>query len=346
MSNNKTYGFTLIELLVTIAIIGLLATIVFVALQGARQKARDARRLTDVQELAKALEFYYDATGHYPLSATTTECAVPGKGNWIPDGTNYDWSDSYINVQPRDPAENCGSDAQQAYSYQSDGTHYRIGMQLEGTTDPDTHEGQQVTFDGTSFQKNLTQFTIAFSSSAGTVTNLSPIPVTVTFSAPASDFNSGSLSTENVSLISSFVQLLETVYSFLVTPQSNGTVTVGVAGGAVHSAGGAANAPAQISVTYDSERPHVSLSPDPLPGTVSGPFSVSVNFTLPVVDFSAADISLVNGSVSQFMGGSQNYTFTVTPQGSGAVQVSIPDGVAHTEAGNANVASNVLNTSF
>ena len=56
----KKRGFTLIELLVVIAIIGILSSIGLVALNGAREKARDAKRLNDLSQYRTALMLYYD----------------------------------------------------------------------------------------------------------------------------------------------------------------------------------------------------------------------------------------------------------------------------------------------
>ena len=51
-------GFTLVELLVVIAIIGVLAAAVLVSLSGTRPAARNARRSSDLQTVAKAINFY------------------------------------------------------------------------------------------------------------------------------------------------------------------------------------------------------------------------------------------------------------------------------------------------
>jgi len=76
--NNK--GFTLIELLVVIAIIGLLSTTIMTSLNGARIKARDARRKTDLEAVRKALELYYDKHGTYTVSGG----GYAGRGNgWL-----------------------------------------------------------------------------------------------------------------------------------------------------------------------------------------------------------------------------------------------------------------------
>ena len=100
-------GFTLIELLVVIAIIGILASVVLASLNSAREKSRDARRVSDVKQLQLALELYFDASSSYP--AATSALA--------PD---------YIAAVPQDPLGG-------AYPYEqlTSGTDYHLGANLE-----------------------------------------------------------------------------------------------------------------------------------------------------------------------------------------------------------------------
>jgi type II secretion system protein G len=80
-------GFTLIELLVVIAIIGILSSVVLASLNSARQKSRDARRISDIKQLQLALELYYDANSSYPTTTAGLVALAP----------------TYISTVPTDP---------------------------------------------------------------------------------------------------------------------------------------------------------------------------------------------------------------------------------------------------
>jgi len=64
-------GFTLIELLVVIAIIGLLASVILVALNSTRAKSRDAKRVQDLNQLGKAFELYFNSNFTYPTLSSS-----------------------------------------------------------------------------------------------------------------------------------------------------------------------------------------------------------------------------------------------------------------------------------
>ena len=67
MKNNK--GLTLIELVVVVAIIGLLSSIISVALNTSRMRARDTRRVSDLKQMKSGLDIYYANGNGYPDKA-------------------------------------------------------------------------------------------------------------------------------------------------------------------------------------------------------------------------------------------------------------------------------------
>lgn len=72
-------GFTLIELLVVIAIIGVLSSVVLASLNTARERARDARRMSDVDTILKALSLY--ALDHEDYMGTGSGFGSGGNGS-------------------------------------------------------------------------------------------------------------------------------------------------------------------------------------------------------------------------------------------------------------------------
>ncbi len=103
-------GFTLIELLVVIAIIGLLASVVMVSLNNARVKARDAKRIADINQLVKAVELYaQDHNGQCPQ----TDDPIVNGGAAVPPQAGCGWCNRwcwlkdtlkpYLSSMPKDP---------------------------------------------------------------------------------------------------------------------------------------------------------------------------------------------------------------------------------------------------
>ena len=97
-------GFTLIELLVVVAIIGVLAAIIYPNIAGSRGKARDAQRISDAGQLQLSLSLFYDRCGQYPSSLSTSA------NNGCPTGVTLG---TFINSIPTPPT----GTTQSSYDY-------------------------------------------------------------------------------------------------------------------------------------------------------------------------------------------------------------------------------------
>ena len=124
-------GFTLIELLVVIAIIGLLSSLAVVNLNSARGKARDAKRINDVKQLALLIEIHVasGATGNY-LGTLPAGCDSAGEVEKTTGCGTFEGVDFTLIIDPS--AQGTGTTCQSGVVDTCD-----YGMTINNTTTDD-----------------------------------------------------------------------------------------------------------------------------------------------------------------------------------------------------------------
>ncbi|MCL4360233.1 type II secretion system GspH family protein [Patescibacteria group bacterium] len=140
-------GFTLIELLVVISIIAMILAVALPNFLGARVRARDAKRKSELLELKTALRVYYNDYARYPMwsggGTTIDGCGTSGTGgcpvcataNFAAGGT-----DGCSNVYMKQfPAINGTA----SFRYYQVGTDdFRLVTTLENVSDGDSTASQ------------------------------------------------------------------------------------------------------------------------------------------------------------------------------------------------------------
>ena len=140
-------GFTLIEIITALGVLAVLASIALVVINPVAQfqKAQDARRKSDLAQIQRALEAYYQDFGQYPSFTGCCQTSSPGEFPFTINTGEGDRNDAiewgttwapYMDILPVDP------NSSKFYVYWSDANNgfqtYRIYASLDrGDSDPD-----------------------------------------------------------------------------------------------------------------------------------------------------------------------------------------------------------------
>lgn len=128
-------GFTLIELLIVMAIIGILSGFFVTNFVTARNKTTDAVRKSNLAQLQKALDLYYNTNATFPTTgglwygladnATPGFKDLSGANGYIPN-----LAPTYLLKLPVDPSGD--TSGWSGFLYRSDGTDYKILVHENG----------------------------------------------------------------------------------------------------------------------------------------------------------------------------------------------------------------------
>ncbi len=196
-----------------------------------------------------------------------------------------------------------------------------------------------------SFIYDNDQPSVVISSTATDPTNVSPIPVTITFNESVTGFVEGDINVTN-GTATGFAGS-GTTYTANITPAGAGEVTVSVAANvAVDAASNANTASNTLSRTFDNSVPTVVISSTATDPTSVSPIPVTITFSESVTGFVEGDITVTNGTAGSFAGSGNTYTASITPTAAGLVTVSVPADVATDAATNGNTVSNTLSRTF
>lgn len=134
LKRDSEKGFTLIELLIVIAIIGILVTIVVVAIDPARviNDSNDTKARAELNQVKTSLQLYFNENNSYPPLATWIADLENGFIRKVPTTPAITYGESGTNYDAWLTVNNSGSDESDSHAKCTDGDGDETG------TDDDT----------------------------------------------------------------------------------------------------------------------------------------------------------------------------------------------------------------
>lgn len=179
------------------------------------------------------------------------------------------------------------------------------------------------------------------SSSASGDTNVSPVPLAITFSEPVTGLTLAAFSTTNAS-----IQNLAgsgAIYSAELIPTDQGSFSVTLKAGTTLDPAGNANLLSNtLTRNYDTVRPTVTITSTTAERSNASSIPLTVTFSESVSGFDSTDIGVTNGTVSSLSGSGADYSAIIIPNTDGDVVVSIAENVSVDAAQNGNLAAQNL----
>ncbi len=187
--------------------------------------------------------------------------------------------------------------------------------------------------------------TVAITSTASDPTNVSPIPMTATFSEPVTGFVEADISVTNGAVTAnSFATTDNTTFTFSVTPTADGVVLVDIAAGVATNAAGNPNTAApQFSITYDTTALAVTIDPVITPTNLNMQTITGIMEAGATVTMSSATATF--GAVTTPTATTWSVVATLA-EGINAITATATDGVGNTGTTTTMIILNIITLTF
>ncbi|WP_221409572.1 Ig-like domain-containing protein [Marinoscillum furvescens] len=179
------------------------------------------------------------------------------------------------------------------------------------------------------------------------VNNTAAYTVTIDFGETVTGFDLSEILVGNGSA-ANLVDLGSGEYTVEITPDGTGDISINInAAVAQDNAGNDNIAASEVVTVYDNQSPSVEIQNAPAAVNATTPYTVVVAFDEVVSGFVASEVSVGNGSVTNFTNnGDGTYDVEITPSGAGDITIDVAAGVAQDAAGNLNTAATTVTTTY